>query len=192
MKIFIACEYSGIVSQAFADRNHEVISCDLLPCEMVIHNHNHIVGDCLQVLNDVKDFDMIIAFPPCTFLANAGLHHLKKDKGRFWDLQNAYEFYCSLYISVCPRVCIENPIGILSSMFKIPSQIINPYNFGSPYAKRTALWLKGLPPLIYGAQNTSRKSITNHVNSRMTQELKSKIKSKFYPEIALAMAEQWG
>jgi hypothetical protein len=187
MNILVACEYSNIVSSAFRTKGHSVLSCDLFPS---LNSDEHYIG-YVQDIIDSEAWDMLIAFPPCTFLAKAQIFQLYLDPGRVRKCLQAVYFVDYLMSARIKRICVENPIGILSRVFRPPSQIISPHFFGSPYSKEICLWLKNLPPLIYGCQSSGRKKVSNHCNSRMSQNLKSHIKSKFFPEVAEAMANQW-
>jgi len=189
MKVLVACEYSNIVADAFRRKGHKVTSVDLI--ENDFPSQDHIVGNVFDVLRLMR-FDLMIAHPPCTYLCNAQIHKFYTSPGRWCKSIEATNFVKQLYNSDVPRVCIENPKGVLSSKFCPPAQIVYPWYFGDPYSKDICLWLKNLSPLISTVYSTGRKSMSNHVNSRMSQEQKSKIKSKFFPGIASAMAEQWG
>ena len=188
MNILVACEYSNIVSQAFRDKGHFVISCDLLQCD--IPGTDHIIGDVRQVIRQVQ-FDMMIAFPPCTYLAKCQQMLVNHSTARELLQLSAANFFYRLYKSNISKICIENPAGYMNTHFRKPDQIIHPYQFGDPYQKEICLWLKGLPPLITGPISLGRRHVSNHVNGRMSKEKKSHIKSKFFPEIAHAMALQW-
>lgn len=192
MRVIVACEYSGIVSAAFAAKGHDVTSCDLLPTELVVRSNverfRHIKGDVLALLRD-ESFDLMIGFPPCTFLCQAPMH--RKSPGDQVKTAQAYNFFLQLFYSRVKRIGLENPIGWLNTNFRAPDQITSPHKFGSPYRKAFCLWLKNLPPLMEGAMSAGSKSVNNHTNSRMTQEERSKIRSRFFPEVAEAMAEQW-
>jgi hypothetical protein len=188
LSILVACEYSNIVSQAFRDRGHFVISCDLLPCDGL--PDNHIIGDCLQVLQQFKP-DMLIAFPPCTYLAKVQQWMVNRDPNRQSLQIDAFNFFLELYNQPIKYICIENPAGYPCTHFRHPDMIIHPFQFGDPYQKEICLWTKNLPPLIHGAMSPGRKHTSNHTNSRMSQELKSHIRSRFFPGIAQAMAAQW-
>lgn len=183
-RILIACEYSGIVSQAFERQGFDVVSCDYLPRQS---SGTHYRGDVFDIINE--DWTAMIAFPPCTYLAKCQLH--MKDVARLYNRRKALEFVDRLYNCSIPLVAIENPIGHLNTNWKSPDQITSPHYFESPYSKEVCLFLKGLPPLIHTCVSPGRKKVSNHVNSRMTQEQKSTIKSKFFPELAQAMAIQW-
>lgn len=159
MKVLIACEYSGITRDAFIRRGHDAISCDLLDTESP---GPHYKGDVKDIL--YEDWDLIIAHPPCTMLAVSGAQwyyhpedkHLPVDKrrphpkypNRLQDKQEGVNFFLLFTDLKCPRVCIENPVGCMSKIYRKPDQIIQPYQFGHKEAKKTCLWLKGLPKLI--------------------------------------------
>lgn len=187
MRILIACEYTGIVRDAFALKGHDVMSCDLLPCE---RGGNHYQGNVLDVL--YEQWDMVIGHPPCTFICNGQIHLLKTNAQRQLKSKLAIEFAQKLWQCGAPRICIENPKGLLSYSIGKPSQLVNPWFFGSPYDKDICLWLKNLPLLHQTHFVKGNKKVSNHVNSRMSTDEKSKIKSRFFPEVALAMAEKWG
>lgn len=202
MKVLIACEYSGIVREAFKNKGHEAWSCDILPTEIP---GNHIVDDVLNHLH--KDWDLIIAHPPCTYLSNAGACRLYPQKGklnleRYQKGLEAKKFFMCFYNLDC-KVAIENPVQ--SKIFELPkhNQEIQPYEFGHPYTKKTRLWLKGLPKLkptnvidkaevkTFIESGTSRYKNTNKNKNRYVAR-GSKDRSKFWSGIAQAMAEQWG
>ncbi len=215
MKVLVACEESQAVTKAFRARGHEAYSCDLLPCSGG-HPEWHIQGDCLAVLND--GWGLIIAHPPCTYLSRAGSFYLyhPADKhlpvearrehpdhpGRRAKQVEAVEFALKIWYADCPRVCIENPTGALCRAMK-PDQVIEPFMFGHPYTKPTALWLKGLPPLHATDQVEPLPAVKigNHGKTygawwahTMTYPLKerARIRSKTFNGIAQAMADQWG
>lgn len=187
-RIIIGFEMSGIVANAFASKGHLVTSCDLKPN---LSFKNHIQGDIWDVLSQGQ-FDMGIFFPPCIYLAKCQMAQCFNDKGRMREALKAIQVVDRLLSLDIPEIAIENPPGILNSYFRPPDQIVRPYNFGNKHSKEICLWLKNLPPLIYGAQSPGRIPVANHVNSRMSQEKKSEIKSIFFPEVAEAMALQWG
>ena len=148
MKVLVACEYSGIVRDAFTKKGHEAVSCDIIPTESP---GKHIQDDVLNHLNLEKNqWDLIIAHPPCTYLSNAGARHLypkgKLNEARYKKGLNAKRFFMCLYNMDC-RVAVENPIP--STIFKLPKydQIIQPYEYGHGYSKKTLLWLNNLPKL---------------------------------------------
>lgn len=218
MYILCACEESQAVCTAFRAVGHIAYSCDILPCS---GNHPdwHIMGDVLPLLNGYCSFetmdgakhfiggrwDMIIAFPPCTYLSNAGACRLYPVKGQI-DLKRylkgleAKEFFIKILTADCPRIAVENPVS--SKVFKMPAhtQEIQPYMFGHPCTKKTRLWLRGLPPLRstnivqpigpYVPAGTGRKDRTKYGMAKRGQDALNR--SKTFPGIASAMAEQWG
>jgi len=188
MKILIACEYSNIVASAFRAKGHSVLSCDIIANDFP--SRDHLQDDVFNVLKNYT-FDMMIAFPPCTYLCKAQIPLLHNSPGRIMEMCKAVGFVKQLYAADIPLIAIENPIGVLSSVWKKPSQITSPAYFGNQHHKDVCLWLKGLPPLIDTCINARHQPVRNHVNSRMTQQQKSHIKSKFFPELAAAMASQW-
>jgi hypothetical protein len=183
MKILIACEYSGAVRDAFLKLGHDAISCDLLPTDKP---GPHYQGDVFDL--DLKSFDLMIAHPPCTHLAVSGARHFaaKRADGR---QQHAIEFFMRLANAPIPRIAIENPVCVMSSVWRKPEQTIQPWQFGHGETKATCLWLKGLPKL----------QPTNIVEGREQRIHKMppsadrwKLRSATYSGIAQAMAEQWG
>jgi hypothetical protein len=197
MRILVACEYSGIVREAFKSRGHYALSCDLLPTEIP---GEHYRGDVFDIIN--AGWDMMLAFPPCTYLCNAGLHYSKKDNFRMEKTQIAIGFFKSLYNSNIDKIAIENPVGILSTVFKKPDQVINPFQFGTAERKKTCLWLKNLPLLIptHSLQVNPYKTIIRKsgvkkgqaYNYYWRQGKSGKERSRTFECIANAMAEQWG
>tara|TARA_R100000541_G_scaffold21047_1_gene30848 strand:+ start:349 stop:927 length:579 start_codon:yes stop_codon:yes gene_type:complete len=192
MKVLIACEYSGIVRDAFAAKGHDAWSCDIIPTEIT---GNHFQGDVLEHLD--KGWDMMIAHPPCTYLSNAGARFLypkgKLNEDRYKLGLKAKEFFMALYNAPINKICVENPIS--SKIFALPkySQIIQPYEYGHPIQKRTCLWLKNLFELkpthiIFKRQST--KIPGNWFNKGGKDRQKNR--SKFFQGIAQAMADQWG
>jgi site-specific DNA-cytosine methylase len=186
MRVLVACEESQTVTKAFRALGHEAFSCDVLPCSGG-HPEWHIQADVTGYLEREREWDMVIAFPPCTDLAVSGARHFaeKRKDGR---QQRSIDFFMLFANCSCPRVAIENPIGIMSSMWRKPDQIIQPWQFGHGETKATCLWLKGLPLL----------KPTNIVEGREQRIWKmppsadrAKLRSKTYEGIALAMAEQW-
>lgn len=142
MKVLVACEFSGIVREAFRKRGHDAWSCDLLPTEIP---GNHIQGDVLAILKD--GWDLMIAHPPCTYLSVSGLHWNKRIEGRQAKTEAALEFVRKLLDAEIPKICLENPVSCISTRIKKPAQIINPWMFGHDESKQTCLWLKHLPML---------------------------------------------
>lgn len=204
MKILIACEFSGIVRDAFIAKGHEAVSCDLLPTEKP---GPHIQGDVLEVLGD--GWDMMIAHPPCTYLSFAATRSWN-DEGRCKKRLDALEFFRLIWEAPIEKICVENPQGCASPTIAKYSQIIQPWYFGEPYYKTTCLWLKNLPLLIHVEDNTlfeekthtpkpkpiyiSKKGKNVHWEEAMGGggQKRAKARSKFWEGIANAMAEQWG
>ena len=183
MRALIACEFSGVVRDAFAAKGHDAMSCDLLPTE---RPGKHYQGDVMDIIDN--RWDLIIAHPPCTHLAVSGAKHFaaKKADGR---QRQGVDFFMLFTNTNCPRVAIENPIGIMSKIYRKPDQIIQPWQFGHGETKGTCLWLKGLPLL----------KPTNIVEGREQRIWKmppsadrAKERSRTFPGIAQAMAEQLG
>ena len=142
MKILIACEFSGIIRNAFTEKGHDAMSCDLLPTEQP---GSHFQGDMRDIIND--DWDMIIAHPPCTYLCNSGVRWLHETPGRWEQLKDAKEFFNLFLKAKAKRIAIENPIPHKYAELPRYNQIIHPWMFGHPESKSTCLWLKGLPKL---------------------------------------------
>ena len=195
MKVLIACEESQAVCSAFRARGVEAWSCDILPAGGG-HPEWHIHGDVVPVLS--RDWDMVIAFPPCTHLASSGARWFdaKRRDGR---QQEGIEFFLQFTrLDHVPRVAIENPVGVMSTEYRKPDQIIQPWQFGDPHTKTTCLWLKGLPPLApTNIVDKGERHITKSGRSLpMWYNLppsdgRSAIRSKTFQGIADAMAQQW-
>ena len=192
MRVLVACEYSGVVRDAFIRKGHEVMSCDIIPTDVP---GPHYQGSVLDVLN--QGWDLLIAHPPCTYISNAGAKHLypKKtlNKDRYLKGMEAVEFFMKLYNANIPKIAVENPIP--SKVFGLPqySQTIQPYEYGHPFQKRTCLWLKNLPNLkptniVEKAQST--KIAGNWFNAGGKERQKNRAKT--FQGIADAMADQWG
>ena len=192
MKVLVACEYSGIVREAFAKRGHDAWSCDLLPTDQP--SDKHIQGDVLEVIN--RGWDLIIAHPPCTHLSLSGAKYWaeKRADGR---QQKAIKFVEDIWDADCPLICIENPVGALTKHSKLgkASVYIQPYEFGHAEQKRTGLWLKGLPKLK-GTKFIDVKGLPNKERHRLhwlpPSKDRWKIRSTTFQGIADAMADQWG
>lgn len=192
MKVLIACEYSGRVRDAFTLLGHDAMSCDLLPSEM---SGKHYQGDILDIIDD--GWDLMIAHPPCTYLSNCGARHLwpkgKLNPERFALGMNAKEFFVKLLEAPIEKICIENPVP--SKVFGLPkyTQIIQPYYFGDPYQKRTCLWLKNLPALLY-VKPKEKPASTKQVGGWFNKGGKDRQKerAKTFPGIANAFADQFG
>lgn len=181
MRVLIACEFSGVVREAFAAIGHDAWSCDLLPTEIP---GQHIQGD---VLNELwKDWDLMIAHPPCTHLASSGARWFRA-RGHFQV--HAVRFFMCLAECPIPRIAIENPIGIMSTNWRKPDQIIQPWQHGHGETKATCLWLKGLPKLMPSAIVSGREARIHRMSESPSRP---KERSRTYSGIASAMAEQWG
>src|SRR4030042_5932448 len=180
MKVLIACEFSGIVRDAFSSKGHDAWSCDLLPSE---RTGNHIQDDVLNHLND--GWDLMIAHPPCTYLCVSGARWFKYRQN---EQHEAIMFFMSLVNAPIPKVCIENPIGVMSTEYRKPDQIIQPWMFGHGETKATCLWLKGLPKLKPTHVVPGREA---RVHKMPPSKDRWKERSRTYPGIAQAMAEQW-
>ena len=192
MKVLVACEYSGVVREAFAKKGHDAWSCDLLPTDQP--SDKHIQGDVLEVIN--KGWDLIIAHPPCTHLSLSGAKYWaeKRADGR---QQAAIKFVEDIFFADCPLICVENPVGALTKHSKLgkATQYIQPYEFGHAEQKRTGLWLKGLPKL-QGTKFIDVKGLPNKERHRLhwlpPSKDRWKIRSTTFQGIADAMADQWG
>ncbi len=183
MKVLIACEFSGIVRDAFIARGHDAVSCDLLPTE---RPGPHVQGDVLDILGD--GWDMMLSFPPCTFLCVSGARWFKDRKPQ--QMQAAQFFmYLAMASIVIPKVCIENPIGIMSTIWRKPDQYIQPWQFGHGETKCTCLWLEGLPLLKPSNIVDGREA---KIHRMPPSKDRGRLRSITYQGIANAMAEQWG
>lgn len=202
MRVLVACEESQEVCKAFRARGHEAYSCDIEPCSGG-YPEWHIQVDALELLK--MRWDLLIAHPPCTYLTNAGAVRMRVNgeivKERYQKALEAKRFFEAFYNADCPRIAVENPVPMKLVGLPPYTQIIQPYEYGHPYSKRTCLWLKGLPPLV------PTKIIANHTpyvngghkdkngNYHRVQGRKErdpKTRAKTFPGIAKAMAEQWG
>lgn len=202
MRILVACEESQAVCKAFRKIGHEAYSCDIEPCSGG-HPEWHLQVDVLEMLK--LPWDMIIAHPPCTYLTNAGAVRMRVNgevvPERYEKAMEAKAFFMKFLEADCPHIAVENPTPMKLVGLPPYTQAIQPYEFGHPYSKRTCLWLKGLPPL------RPTEIVENHVpfvnggckdangNYRRLQgrkERDAKTRSKTFPGIAHAMAEQWG
>ena len=211
MKVLVACEESQAVCKAFRLLGHEAYSCDLYPCSGG-HPEWHIQGDVTKLLD--QEWDMIVAFPPCTYLTHAGTRHfstrinsIEKVDARKAKREDAARFFMLFANANCNRIAIENPVGFMNSTWRKPDQIIHPYYFGDNAQKRTCLWLKGLP--LLEATNMLPKPEPMYIcegvlckgkkigwcegmrNIKGGQEERAKARSKTFPGIAKAMATQW-
>ena len=220
MKILVACEESQAVTIELRRFGHEAYSCDIQECSGG-HPEWHINGDVLPLLNGDCEFntmdgerhaisgrwDMIIAFPPCTYLTVTGNRWLnverygKKAVLRHKDREEAIKFFMAFANADCGKIAIENPIGVMSTAYRKSNQIIHPYMFGDPERKGTCLWLKGLEelkptnivePNIIAYKNGKGTDSPWHMNTmRLPKQERAKLRSKTFPGIAKAMAEQW-
>jgi len=181
MKVLIACEYSGTVRDAFIARGHNAMSCDLLPTD---EDGPHYQGNVFDVIND--GWDLMIAHPPCTHLAVSGARWFK-DKQQ--EQVEALEFVRRLLNAPIDRICLENPVSIISSRIRKPDQIIHPWQFGHGETKATCLWLKNLPKLAPTNVVEGREA---RIHKLPPTSDRWKIRSKTYQGIADAMALQWG
>lgn len=190
MKILIACEYSGIVRDAFAKKGHDVISCDLLPTES---SGKHYQGNVLDIL--YNGWDMLIAFPPCQYLCSSGLHWNKRIDGREKKTEEALEFVKLLLNAPINKIALENSVGCISTRIRKPDQIIQPWMFGHDASKKTCLWLKNLdklePTNIIKKDRYSNQTISGQNNLPPSPD-RWKLRSKTYLGIAKAMADTWG
>lgn len=198
MRVLVACEFSGTVREEFRKLGHDAWSCDYLDTEIP---GPHIVGDVLTVIKD--GWDLMIAFPPCTYLCSSGLHHNKYDSSRVLSTELALEFVKKLMDAPITKIAIENPIGCISTRIRKPDQIVQPYQFGEDASKRTCLWLKNLPKLIIDESLyvqpryiNGKPRWGNQTDSGQNKLPPSKnrwaLRSKTYLGIAKAMAENWG
>jgi len=183
MKVLIACEFSGIVRDAFLDKGHNAWSCDFLSSESKERGH-HFVGDVREVLD--KEWDLMIAHPPCTHLAVSGARWFKEKRE---EQRQALIFVKQLLNAPIPRIALENPISIISTKIRKPDQIIQPWMFGHGETKATCLWLKNLPKLKPTNVVEGRE---NRVHKEPPSKDRWKNRSRTYQGIADAMAEQWG
>ena len=212
MKILVACEFSGTVREAFASRGHDAWSCDIEPTDVP---GNHYQGDVMDILDD--GWDMMIAHPPCTYLSVSGARwyyhpedkHLPYEQRRPHPMhpnrrmyqQEALDFVKLLLDAPIGKIAVENPISVISSRIKKPTQIIQPYEYGHPTYKSTCLWLKNLKPLQptdvvepiwINVSKGKRMSKFHYDTYTLPKKERGKIRSATFPGIAKAMAEQWG
>lgn len=194
MRVLAACEWSGRVRDQFRTLGHEAYSCDTDATDRTsLYPEYHITGDVRDYLD--KDWDLIIGFPPCTYLTVAANGWLEPN----WRLearQDAIEFVKTLWNAPAPRVAIENPVGRLSTQWQQPTQIVQPFWFGDSYTKKTCLWLRGLPPLVrdpefyvHGAVSAWVSSGTNPAGGGTNT---AKLRGRTFLGLARAMARQWG
>jgi hypothetical protein len=211
-RILVGCEESQAVCIEFRKLGHEAYSCDIIPCSGG-HPEWHIQRDLLEVFDD--GWDILIAFPPCTHLAVSGARYfeIKRKDGR---QKQGIDFFMAMVNAPIERIAIENPIGIMSSIYREPDQIIHPYYFGDPFTKSTCLWLKNLPKLVHSKEITLFDNEITHTHKgeffewkdgktgkmkrqakwyadafKLKPDERAKVRSKTFPGIALEMARQW-
>ena len=194
MRILVACEFSGTVRDAFLRRGHDAWSCDLIPN----HSERHIRGDVTPLLRE--QWDLVIAHPPCTYLTVAANKWHTNNPQREVMRQHAFAFFLKCYNANSPRVCVENPIGVVSTLFDKPDQVIQPWQFGHRERKGTCLWLLGLPKLVstkivepeepISVSKSGKKSYS--MSWLPASSVRHHLRSITFQGIADAMAEQWG
>lgn len=189
MRILIACEFSGVVREAFRERGHEVLSCDLLPSEIPGRHHQ---GDVREVL--FAGWDLMIAFPPCTHLAVSGAPHFARKQV---EQAAALDFVRLLLNAPIDHIALENPVSIISSKIRKPDQIVQPYQFGHAERKTTCLWLKNLPHLHHTTDwqhevKAAPMNKQNPLHYLPPSPERWKNRSRTYQGIAEAMADTWG
>lgn len=205
MKVLIACEESQTVCNEFRKLGHIAFSCDIQPCSGG-HPEWHIQADVIPMLDE--QWDLIIAHPPCTYLTVTGNRWFNVERygekalQRLKDREEAIKFFMEFVNCKCDRVAIENPVGVMSTRYRKPDQIIQPWEFGDPVEKKTCLWLKGLPKLQYTNIVEPPERVVFESGKTMPKwyadlwklpkEERSKMRSKTFLGIARAMAEQWG
>jgi len=194
MRVLIACEYSGRVRDAFLSRGHEALSCDFLATDVP---GPHYQGDVADLIEPDR-WDLMIAFPPCTYLAASGMHWTTRGLRDPALTEDALGFVKFLMEAPVPRIALENPVGCISSRIRKPDQYVHPWQFGHPHSKKTCLWLKNLKPLEHtkvlplpksGRWENQTPSGQNNLGPKADRW---KVRSMTYPGIASAMANQWG
>jgi site-specific DNA-cytosine methylase len=196
MKVLIACEFTGLIREAFKQKGHDAWSCDLLDSEIPGQHFRQDIFNKNGKWNLPTDFDLMIAHPPCTHLAVCGAKWFHEKE---LEQRKAIWFFMALWNAPVPKICLENPIGIMSTNFRKPDQIIQPWQFGDEATKSTCLWLKNLSPL-FPTRIVSKGKMSIFKSGKKMPEWynlppgpeRSKIRSKTFPGIAKAMAEQWG
>ena len=201
MRVLIACEYSGVVRDAFIKRGHDAVSCDLLATDKP---GPHIKGDVLEVIGE--GWDLMIAHPPCTYLCSSGLHWNKRQPGREQKTESALAFVFELINAPIEKIAIENPKGRIGTRYRKADQVLQPYQYGHDASKETFLWLKGLkkikptrfvaPRIVWDESGIPKMRWGNQTDSGQNKlpqtEDRWKIRSATYPGIADAMASEWG
>jgi hypothetical protein len=198
MRVLIACEYSGRVREAFRRLGHDVWSCDLLQSDD--NSPQHIQGDVMYLLGHDR-WDMMIAHPPCTYLSVSGMHWTARGLRDPKLTEDALLFVQALLSADIPRICLENPVSVISTRIRKPDQIIQPWQYGHNASKKTCLWLKGLPllqstgiiePTIVNGKKRYGNQTASGQNKLAPSLDRWKIRSTTYQGIADAMAAQWG
>ena len=194
-KVLVACEYSGVVRDAFRARGHDAMSCDILPTDVP---GPHYQGDVLDILND--GWDLMIAHPPCTYLSVSGMHWTTRGLRDPKLTEDALAFVRALLGAPIPRIAVENPVSVISSRIRPPDQIVQPYQFGHDASKKTCLWLVGLPllkptdliaPRVVDGKTRWGNQTNSGQNRLGPSEDRWKVRSRTYEGIAAAMAAQW-
>lgn len=218
MNVLVACEESQAVCTEFRKLGHKAFSCDIVPCSGG-HPEWHIMQDVLPLLNGncmfttmndelhvIEDWDLIVAFPPCTHLTVTGAAWFERKRAN-GQQQSAIEFFLKFTTANCKHIAIENPVGIMSTQYRKPTQIIEPWWFNDPVCKKTCLWLKGLPALEPEVLTKPQIEYVEWIDSKsgrkkrqtkwyyetscLPHKMRAKVRSKTFPGIARAMAEQW-
>lgn len=187
MRLLVACEESGVVTKAFRDKGIEAYSCDIIPTSGPHPEWHYTIPLEVVLSMNTDNWDAIIAFPPCTHICSSGAAWFKEKRadGR---QQEGIDFFMSIINADCDLIAVENPIGIMSTRYRKPDQIIQPWQFGHGETKATCLWLKGLPKLIATDVVDGRE---NRVHKMPPSPDRAKLRSKTYQGIANAMADQW-
>lgn len=194
MRILLACEESQEVCREFRRRGHEAYSCDVLPAGGG-HPEWHLQCDALEVAK--MDWDMVITFPPCTHLSSSGARWFPEKRRDGRQLMGEGFFLAFTALDHVPMVAIENPVGVMSRVYRKPDQIIQPWMFGHPETKATCLWLKGLPPLVPTRDVREEMERMDYRDAHRVHSMppgpeRSRLRSRTYHGVAVAMAEQWG
>jgi len=193
MRVLIACEFSQIVTMAFRAKGHDAVSCDILPTDG--DPAWHIQDDVINLLDPFNEWDMMIAFPPCTYLCSSGLHWNKRRSDRQAKTEKAIDFVRFLLDAPIDKIALENPVGCISTRIRKPDQIIQPWMFGEDASKTTCLWLKGLPllrPTNIIKKNRYANQTPSGQNKLGPSPDRAKIRGTTYTGIAKAMADKWG
>lgn len=206
MRVLVACERSGVVREAFRAMGHDAYSCDLVAADD--GSPHHLAGDCLWWAENWHPFDLMVAHPPCTYLSVSGLHWNGRRPGRAALTEQALAFVTRLMSVPIPRVCIENPVGLIGSRLRPASQWVQPYEYGDDASKRTGLWLRGLPRLVADPADRVPGRIVQRPDGRPVERWanqtdsgqnrlgpspeRARLRAETYPGLARAMARQWG